>query len=144
MKIPRERPKRELVNITPLIDVVFILLVFFMLAGTIERPDPVPVDLAQSTSPDMSDADSEKDLIVTLDPDGRIFIEDERLDEAGLARRVSDTLAWRPDVLINVKADSQTEAVRVIEVMEVMREAGALYVVLITAGGGEGLTGGEE
>jgi len=116
-------------------------LVFFMLAGTIERPDPVPVELAQSTSLDLSDADSGKDLIVTLDIAGRIFIGEEELAEAGLARRVAAELAWRPDILIHIKADADTDALRVIEILELMREAGALYVVLITAGGGAGLGG---
>ena len=141
MKLPREKRKGELVNITPLIDVVFILLVFFMLAGTIERPDPVPVELAQSTSLDLSDADTEKDLIVTLDVAGRIFIGEEELGEAGLAGRVTAELTWRPDILIHIKADADTDALRVIEILELMREAGALYVVLITAGGGQGLGG---
>ena len=135
MKIPRERPKRELVNITPLIDVVFILLVFFMLAGAIERPDPVEVDLAQSTSPDMSDADDEKDFIVTLDAAGAAFIEEERFGDAALRERIAAELAWRPDILLHLRADAETEAVRVIEAMELLREAGAEYVVLITVGG---------
>ncbi|MEO1039088.1 MAG: biopolymer transporter ExbD [Pseudomonadota bacterium] len=139
MKLPREKSRGELVNITPLIDVVFILLVFFMLAGTIEQPDAVPVELAQSTSLDLSDANSEKDLIITLDVDGRIFIEEDRLSDNGLAERIAAELAWRPDTLIHLKADAQADAVRVIEVMERMRESGALYVVLITAGGGDGL-----
>lgn len=139
MKIPREKTQRELVNITPLIDVVFILLVFFMLAGAIERPDPVPVDLARSTSLDFSDAEDDRDLIVTVDAGGALYIEEERLSEAALARQVADTLAWTPDVLIHVKADGETDAVRVIEILELMREAGALYVVLITAGGGDRL-----
>jgi len=136
MKIPRDKPARELVNITPLIDVVFILLVFFMLAGAIERPDPVEVEPPVSGSTDFSDADDNKDYIITLDADGNLFVEDRRLSDEGLSREVTLLLSVQPDVLIHVKADGQTEAVRVIETMELLRLAGAQYVVLISVGGG--------
>jgi len=136
MKIPREREKREMVNITPLIDVVFILLVFFMLAGAIERPDLIEVAPPASTSLDFTEADDPKDLIVLLDADGELFIDDELImSDAELTRRISAVLAWRPDMLIHLKADADTEAVRMINAMEAMRLGGADYVVLITVGG---------
>ena len=126
-----------MVNITPLIDVVFILLVFFMLAGAIERPDPIEVAPPASTSLEFSDADDPKDLIVVLDADGRIFIDDEEIaSDAELTAHISAILSWRPDLLIHLKADGDTEAVRMIEAMEAMRLGGAEYVVLITVGGG--------
>ena len=134
-----EKPRRpnQLLNITPLIDVVFILLVFFMLAGAIERPDPIEVAPPASTSLDFSDADDPKDLIVVLDGDGRIFIDDEEiLSDPELTAQISAILAWRPDLLIHLKADAETEAVRMIDAMEAMRLGGAEYVVLITVGGG--------
>ncbi len=135
MKIPRDKPERELVNITPLIDVVFILLVFFMLAGAIERPDPIAIEPPVSGSTDFSDADEAKDYIITLDPAGDIYVEDRQLTDERLSRQVTDLLSIQPDVLIHVKADGQTEAVRVIEIMELLRLAGAQYVVLISVGG---------
>ena len=132
MKLVRSRP-RPAVNITPLIDVVFILLVFFMLAGAIEKPDPVSVTPPQSVSDLQS---TEEDVVILIDADGTVVFQDQVMrDDSELIRTATIWFAARPDSSIQLKADSEAEAVRVIEVMEALREAGAQYLVLLTVGG---------
>lgn len=131
MKLARRKPERELVNITPLIDVVFILLVFFMLAGAIEPSEPFPLAPAASTSEIRGDI---QDFVVLIDEDGRVALDDRELTRDELTDAVRTALTSRPGALIQVKPDAEAEAVTVIEVMEEIRDAGAGYIVLLTVG----------
>jgi len=133
MRIAPGKRETELVNITPLIDVVFILLVFFMLAGAIERPAELPVDLPQSAS---EEAGEEEDVVILISADGSIAFRSTVMgDDGELVRTATVWFSARPDSSIQLKADAEADAVRVIEVMELLRQAGANYLVLVTVGG---------
>ena len=133
MKFAPAQTKRELVNITPLIDVVFILLVFFMLAGAIERPAAIDVSPPTSESTLASDVE---DVVILVGEDGAIAFQGRTMtNDAELVRTATVWFAARPDSSIQLKADAAAEAARVIKVMELLREAGAQYLVLVTVGG---------
>ncbi|MEO1044768.1 MAG: biopolymer transporter ExbD [Pseudomonadota bacterium] len=131
MRIERYRPKGELINITPLIDVVFILLVFFMLAGTIEKEDAFPVAPAQSGIDKRGDV---KDFVILVSEDGKVALGDEPIARDQLTARIRQALNEKPDGLIQLKPDSEAEAKEVIAIMEDIRQAGAEYIVLLTVG----------
>ena len=131
MKLPREKPSRELINITPLIDVVFILLVFFMLAGSIEPEDAFPVTPAASTSDKRGDI---QDLVVLIGEEGDVAINDRAIEREALETEIRTILTRQPDALIQLKPDGTAEAKEVIAVMEDIRNGGAAYIVLLTVG----------
>ena len=131
MKISRPKQERELVNITPLIDVVFILLVFFMLAGAIEPSEPFPLAPAASSSDIRGDV---QDYVVLIDEDGRVALDDAELNRDELKDVVRAALIAKPGALIQVKPDAEVDAVYVIEIMEDIRDAGASYIVMLTVG----------
>jgi biopolymer transport protein ExbD len=133
MRLTRPKPERELVNITPLIDVVFILLVFFMLAGSIEPKDAFSISPATSTAEIRGDV---QDFVVIIDKDGRVALDDRKIAREELSRIVREVLVQNPGALIQLKPDAQADAVEVIEVMESIRDAGAQYLVLLTVGRG--------
>ena len=133
MKIFEKRPSKDIINITPLIDVVFILLVFFMVAGAIERPDPIDVSAPTSASELTGDVE---DVVILVGPDGEVAFQGRVMpNDPALVQTATIWFAARPDSSIQLKADAQAEAARVIEVMELLREAGAQYLVLLTVGG---------
>ena len=131
MRIPREKPERELINITPLIDVVFILLVFFMLAGSIEPEDAFPVQPAASSSDTRGDI---QDLVILIGQGGEIAINDREVPRDDLEEEIRTILTATPDALIQLKPDGTAEAKEVIAVMEDIRNGGASYIVLLTVG----------
>lgn len=133
MKIDRPKGDKELVNITPLIDVVFILLVFFMLAGTIEPKDPFTVAPATSSSDIRGDI---QDFVILIDAEGRIALDEREIKREDLSDVVRAALLSKPGALIQLKPDAEADAVTVIEVMEEIRNAGAEYLVLLTVGRG--------
>ena len=133
MRIVTAQRRRELVNITPLIDVVFILLVFFMLAGAIERPEELEVSPPISASDEASNVE---DVVILVDKDGSVAFQGTVMpSDFELVRTATVWFAVRPDSSIQLKADADADAARVIEVMELLREAGAQYLVLLTVGG---------
>ncbi len=133
MRFAQPKRPKDLVNITPLIDVVFILLVFFMLAGAIEKPDPLDVAPPQSAAEEAGDVE---DLVILIDADGRLAFNGQPLtNDADLVRAATIWIAYQPATGIQLKADAEVDAVRVIQVMDLLREAGARSLVLLTVGG---------
>ena len=93
MRIVREKPKSELINITPLIDVVFILLVFFMLAGSIEPKDAFAISPPASTSKMRGDV---QDFVILIDKDGQVAMGEEKLARDEIESRVRQALTSKP------------------------------------------------
>lgn len=134
MRIVAKRKQQDIINITPLIDVVFILLVFFMVAGAIERPEAIDISPPQSDSEVAGDAE---DIVILVGQDGSVAFQGRVLpNDAALVRVATIWFAASPDSSIQLKADASADAARVIQVMELLREAGAQYLVLLTVGGG--------
>lgn len=133
MRFPRHRHIDNQINLTPLIDVVFQLLVFFMLAGSMRATPPFPVDPASSRSRTFGD---EREGVVLVRADGAVALNDHELSRPQLLQEVSTLLATDADVLIQIKADADAEAGLVIEVMEELRDVGVSYIVLLTRGAG--------
>ena len=119
-------------SVLPLINVVFLLQIFFMVAGWLAAGDLFPVSPPVSASERLEPASV--DILVLVDATGRIGIAGEDVPLAAVRDRVEILLASAGGgrAAVKVKADGQAEAVRVVEVMERLRAAGAVRTVLIT------------
>lgn len=120
-------------RILPLINIVFLLLIFFMLAGRLAADDPFDVEPARSASSAAAEAD---DMLVLVGADGRLALDGEVIGEAALRSAVAERLvaaeAAGTTAHIRFKADGRTEAVRVVAIMELLREAGATSLHMLT------------
>ena len=129
LKVRRGRREGE-ENIVPLINIVFLLLIFFMLTGQLVAPDPFDIDPPESGS----ESDSgERTVTVLVAADGRLALDGEQVDAATLSRGVAGMLETDPAVRLHLKADGAADAARVVEVMETLREAGIANLTLLTA-----------
>ena len=79
------RPQSD-INITPLVDVMLVLLIIFMVTAPLLTPG-VPVDLPKARAKLLNDADKEP-LTVTIDKDGKIFLQETEITLAELAPRL--------------------------------------------------------
>lgn len=133
MKLRRPPPRRDAeAGLVPLINVVFLLLVFFMLAGTLSPPEPLAVTPPRSAGGRGAEAGG---LAVLVDARGWLAVEGQRVDPAGLAALAARRLAAEPDLAVTVKADAALEARQLLTVLDALRSAGAVRVSLLTAGG---------
>ncbi len=129
MRIIRPKPDKELVNLTPLIDVVFNLLIFFMLTGSMTAAEALKIDPPTSTSKMRGNVE---DTMILVDAKGRIAMGDRTIPRDQLSDVVRRTLTQNPKALIQLKPDGKADAAGVIEVMEAIRAGGAEYIVLLT------------
>lgn len=115
------------VGVLPLINIVFLLLVFFMLAGQFASEGPFPIRPTESRS---ETEPGEQDLVVVVGPGGTIIAGEQQasLDDLPvLLAALADgrSTAW-------LKSDAGAEAVHVIDVMQAIRDAGIAEVRLLT------------
>ena len=115
----REEVRLEL---TPLIDVTFQLILFFMVSTNFNEAPGIEVELPQaSTEQIIQDA---KDLEVWLTADSELFVEQEVVNKGELKQRISDALKGNPGILVIIKADEEVAHARVVEVMDIAQELG--------------------
>lgn len=121
------------VNILPLIDVVFLLLIFFMVTTTFERESEISITLPEASREEVK---VEPDAIeIAIDKDGRVFINEQSLPDSQLGT-IRDALtayvadADRIPVIINADAEASHQSV--IRVMDAARQAGLRQITFAT------------
>ena len=118
---PPRRRGRRVVSLTPLIDVVFILLVFFMLASSFSDWRTIELDIPSSTRGDASLTGS---MLVDVREDG-MRLAGRETDLAGLAQAVRERLAVDPEQRVVIRPAIGVNVQRSVEVLDALREVGA-------------------
>ncbi len=126
--------KEELdINITPLIDVVFLLLIFFMVSTTFERESEINITLPQA-SKEVTKAKPDA-INVAIDSKGNIFVNDVGLVNSQLSTiklAIFEKLGQRNDAPIIISADSRAEHQSVVKVMDASRQLGLVRITFAT------------
>ncbi|MCU1329856.1 MAG: Biopolymer transport protein ExbD/TolR [Bryobacterales bacterium] len=122
------------INVTPMVDVMLVVLIIFMVI-TPMLSKSIPVDLALTRNPVvMSDADKEDAIIVAVTRDGQVFLSPglTKLDPADLAPKVKDLLTDRPSKMVYIKADARANYGKVEDVVDGLRAGSVDEVGLLT------------
>jgi len=120
------------INVTPMVDVMLVLLIIFMVITPMLQKG-VSVDLAKVNSPEaMPDADKEDALIVAVMRDGKIFFGNDPISPDQLTQKVKDRLTSRTDKRVYVRADQRAKYGSVVEVVDNVRSAGVDQLGLLT------------
>ncbi len=123
-------------NVTPLVDVVLVLLIIFMVVTPLLTKKfalHVPKKDDPAAEPPPPDPDAPKPVVLTYHRDGTIKINSESVPRDQLADKVARILAARPDPIVFFDADGDAEYGGAIEVMDVAKGAGAAVAVLTEA-----------
>lgn len=140
MVFGRARREALRVDVTPLIDIIFQLVLFFMVSTTFVTSPGIQVDLPRSSAQTiLRDKD---DLNVWVTSDGAVYVDDEPVDWSGLRGAFKTASAGNPSTLVIVKADENVDHGRVVAVMDLARSFGLTRLAIATeaaaAGGGTG------
>ena len=121
------------VNLTPLIDVVFLLLIFFMVSTTFEHQSRIQVELPEaSAEPTTPEAES---LEIIVDAQGRYFIGEEQVVNSQLKTlkgAIAKVLGERTDMPVIVRADANSPHQSVVTVLEATSQLGLTRISLAT------------
>ena len=129
----RETKQPDL-NIIPMIDIMFFLLVFFMLSTMyMVEQKTIPVNLPQATS---ATIDNKTNFTVTLKDDGSIYLEDQPTDIQTLLMQATKEQKNNPSFAIIIRADKDINYDKVVSFIDTLKKAGITRFGLATNGAG--------
>ena len=140
-----ERIKRRsggtlILEITPLIDVVFLLLIFFMLATSFDERSAFKIDLPKSTA--TKTKSTLKEVQVLVDKDRNVYVrytdnsgksQNEKLDLTSFVSVVSEKLNNSENKDVIISADKDIDYGFIVEIMSLLKESGASAINIDTA-----------
>jgi biopolymer transport protein TolR len=130
------RPMAE-INITPMVDVMLVLLIIFMVAAPL-MVTGVPIDLPKTTAAKLGQ--SKKPMVVTLTADGRLQIRNDFVTRESLVGRLRELRAVEGDAVVYVRADKKNPYGEVMDLLGQVGQSGFARVSLLSqqpsAGGG--------
>lgn len=132
----RKRATMVEINMTPMVDVMLVLLIVFMVAAPL-LTSGVAVDLPQAESSPLAGQD--EPLSVTIDASGKVYLQDSQLAIDQLGPRLQAITGRKPDARIFVRGDKGIDYGTVMQVVSTINQAGFSKVALLTevpAGGG--------
>lgn len=122
------------VNLTPLIDVVFLLLIFFMVSSTFIEHPAIQLDLPRASAAEKSQVDS---LRLAITPEGEVYLDGEAIALSELSERLRQVMAENPEQVLILEADRRVGYGTVIEAIDLARQAGVKHISAFTEGAGE-------
>ncbi|MDQ8193005.1 biopolymer transporter ExbD [Coraliomargarita sp. SDUM461004] len=119
---------------TPMIDMVFLLLVFFMTVSTLAQADRAKkLDLPESAESDVPDAEDLPNRgTISLDAEGVIYLGMEPVTLENMRATMKTSLAANPELRIHLRADQATPYLTIKKVLKACAEVGAYEVIYAT------------
>ena len=119
------------INLTPLIDVVFLLLIFFMVSTSFSELTQLVVDLPEAEG---SPATTDKSLILTVDVVGNMTLNGESVpnDTRGLSLALRQQLSGNTDIPVTLSADAMTPHQYVVTAMDVAAQLNITRLTIAT------------
>ncbi|MEE8388070.1 MAG: protein TolR [Acidiferrobacterales bacterium] len=125
----RRKPMSE-INVVPYIDVMLVLLVIFMITTPL-LSQGIKVDLPEAEARPVDIREVET-LVVTVDRNGKFYLEDKVIERAALQKKVRAILARTPQTPVLIRGDRQVAYGIVVSAMVLLQQSGAKSVGLIT------------
>jgi len=120
------------INVTPMVDVMLVILIIFMVI-TPMLSKGVSVDMVRTKNPiAMQAADKTDAVIVAVTRDGKSYLGSTQVPSEDLAPKVKDLLANRIDHMVFLRADSRARYEKVVDVVDNLRAAGVDQLGLLT------------
>lgn len=116
-------------NMTPMIDIVFLLLIFFLLTTNFITEEGISVKLPQARS---TTAQTQEDITVQISKEGGMYIRGEKMSEGNLFDRLHILIGDNRNKLVIIKADREIILNKAVKVMDIAKTAGAARLCIAT------------
>ena len=117
------------VPLTSLIDIVFLLLIYFLLTTNFMVDEGIKIKLPQARA---SAPQTEKTITVYVDREGRSFLENQEVSHGDLFTKLQSKIGGRKDKLVVIRADRAVILNKAVKVMDIAKAAGAGRLCLAT------------
>ncbi len=120
----KEAAEGVVIELTPMIDMVFLLLVFFLVATSFhqtEREMQIALPFASSATPITAIL---QEIVVNIDADGKIVVGGRRLEPEALRSMVADATAANPEQKVTLRGDKNTAYANIVAVLDICKSAG--------------------
>jgi biopolymer transport protein ExbD len=130
MQYSKNQQKKVTLNLTSLMDIMFILIIFFTITSTFLEQPGIELKLPEAESSETYTAEK---VIVFIDAQGAIYINKNKIQLDELASTVSELLHAQSEKTVVLRADEQTAHGLVIKVMDLLRKKGIYKIIVSTS-----------
>lgn len=134
MNLRQSRSDDPEINLTPLIDVVFILLIFFMVSTTFQKESQIKIELPEASGEPVEERD--EPLEIVIDADGHYFIDGQQVVNTELdtlKRAITRFVGDRTELPVIIRADRRTPYESVVRAMDATAQLGLVQMSLATS-----------
>jgi len=114
------------INITPFTDVILVLLIIFMIATPFIYQSSTKVELPQASASE----ETSKDLIVTINAQGEIFVDEAKTDLDSLKYKLMAKVRGKPNLSVIINGDKNVKYDSVIKVVDILNQSGIKHTAL--------------
>ena len=114
------------IDLTPMLDVVFIMLIFFIVVASFIKEAGVEVNRPDKNQPD--NPEDSTSILVEIASDNQIWMENRRVDIRAVRANIQRLLAEDPEAPVTIKVEKGAEAGTVVDVADAARESGVAAV----------------
>lgn len=115
------------IDLTPMLDVIFIMLIFFIVTTSFVRESGIKVNRPSAQTAQKED---KANILVAISPEGEIWIDRQRVDIRGLRAAIQRLRSQNPEASVVIQADQQARAGLMVEAMDQARLAGVQNVAV--------------
>jgi biopolymer transport protein ExbD len=128
MRLPRRTIKKARIEIIPMIDTIFFLLVFFMISTlSMSQYSGLPVNLPKAATGQQPPSES---AALTIGADGKIAVDKQEVARERIRETLQKRLEKNPELLVLINADERVEHGLVVEAMDQARQAGVARIAI--------------
>lgn len=127
MKIRRKKKEEIKIDLTPMVDVVFLLIIFFLVASTFKSEKAIDINLAKSSA---SKINNFKEIIINIDSSGNYFFRNEKINLNDLENYLLNTQKNKNKV--SIRADKNCAYIKIVDLMNVLQKNNISEIDFIT------------
>ena len=132
MEFKTKKKKGTIINITSLIDVLFLLLIFMMVSSTFIEDPGIKLDLPETQS---APSVKKSEYILSVKIDGSLFLNEKSLSLDELEENLKSTLVEMKDESLILKGDTNIPYGKVVKIMDIVKKSGVKKLIIATRQG---------
>ncbi|MEX1139477.1 MAG: biopolymer transporter ExbD [Bacteroidota bacterium] len=132
MKFSTQHKSLAVFSYSSLTDIVFLLLIFFLLSSSFVIQSGIKVQLPKST---VAEQETQRQIVITVTEKGLIFLNDRQVTTESLGAQLAPLIGEDRDKMVIIKADQTVSLQSAVQVMDIAKGVGALRLLIATQPG---------